>query len=181
MDIEQTLIIFKPDAVQRGLMGEILMRFEKAGLKVIAMKMVEPDHDHFYKHYEEIGKMATRRGEDKLKVQLQVMMDAPVVPIVLEGVNAVAQVRKMVGTTEPREALPGTIRGDYAHISFAHADQHDIATPNVIHASGDPDEAKLEILHWFNDNEIFDNYETVHEQFVSGAKIKKKLSKKTKK
>ncbi len=170
---EKTLIIFKPDAVQRGIVGEILARFEKAGLKMVGAKMLKPDYNHFLHHYETIGKIISRRGQKVFDVTLEMMNAGPVIAFVLEGVEAVAIVRKMVGTTEAKSALPGTIRGDYAHMSFAYADKEDIGLPNILHASGDPDEAKLEIAHWFSENELFE-YETVHEKFTQTNKSHKK-------
>ncbi|HWA51575.1 MAG TPA: nucleoside-diphosphate kinase [Patescibacteria group bacterium] len=167
--IEQTLIIFKPHAVQRGVVGEILSRFEKVGLKIVAAKMVFPSEEHYHTHYEEIGKMITRRGEQTFKVALEMMQQGPVIAMVLEGVEAVSQVRKMVGATEPKSANPGTIRGDYAHMSFAYADKKNSDVYNLIHASGDPEEAKKEIAHWFSKSEIFD-YPTVHEVFTQAKK-----------
>lgn len=164
--MERTLVIFKPDAVQRGLVGEILTRFEHAGLKIIAMKMVSPDYDHYYHHYETIGKMVSRRGEDQFRVQLGAMQEGPVIAMILEGVEAVLQVRKMVGATSAREAAPGTIRGDYAHASLDYVNKHNVALPTLLHASGDLVEAKEEIAHWFKEGEILDSYTTVHEYFT---------------
>src|SRR5262245_15942519 len=119
--MEQTLIILKPDALQRGIIGEIITRFERVGLKIVGTKMLQPDYDHYYHHYEVISKMISRRGQEAFEYTLKMMQEGPVVALVVEGVEAVEQVRKMVGTTEPKSALPGTIRGDYAHVSFAHA------------------------------------------------------------
>ncbi len=93
------------------------------------------------------------------------MQRGPVIALVLEGVEAVSLVRKLVGTTEPKEALPGTIRGDYAHVSFSHANSHGQGIANIIHASGDPKEAEAEIAHWFSNSELFD-YTTVHEGYT---------------
>lgn len=163
--IQHTLIVFKPDAVQRGIVGEILTRFERVGLKIIATKMIAPDRDHYFKHYEEIGKMVTRRGDKAFQVTLDFMNQGPVVAVVLEGVDAVAQVRKMVGGTEPFSAAPGTIRGDFSHMSYGYADDEGKGIPNLIHASGDPEEAGQEIAHWFNDTELY-SYERVNEKFV---------------
>lgn len=171
--MERTLILFKPDTVQRGLVGEILTRFERAGLKIVGAKMLQPDYDHYYEHYENIGKVVTRRGKDIFDVTLEMMNEGPVIAMVLEGIESVAVVRKMVGATEPKAALPGTIRGDYSHISFTHANAENIATPNIIHASGDSDEAKLEIAHWFSESELFD-YKTVHEHYTLAHSRKKK-------
>ena len=172
MEQERTLIILKPDAVQRGIVGEILSRFEKVGLKIVAAKMLKPDYDHYYHHYEDIGKMISRRGQKAFDVTLEMMSSGPVIAFVLEGVESVSLVRKMVGTTEPKSAMPGTVRGDYAHMGFAYADKNDIGIPNLIHASGDPEEAKAEIAHWFSENEIFE-YETVHEKFTQTKKLTK--------
>ena len=162
---ERTLIIFKPDAVQRGIVGEILARFERAGLKIVACKMAAPDEKHFFHHYETIGTMVSRHGKKIFEDTLNFMQDGPIVAYVLEGVEAVSLVRKMVGVTEPKSALPGTIRGDYAHLSYGHADEVGVGLTNIIHASGDSKEAKLEIKHWFSDREIFD-YDTAHERFT---------------
>jgi nucleoside-diphosphate kinase len=164
--MERTLVVFKPDAIQRGIMGEVLTRFEKVGLKIIAMKMVIPDEAHHYHHYETIGKMVSRRGEDQFRVQLGAMQEGPVVAMVLQGVEAVPQVRKMVGATSTRDADPGTIRGDFAHASLDHVNALKVALPTILHASGDADEALLEIKHWFSDDEIFADYQTVHEYFT---------------
>lgn len=165
--IERTLILLKPDAVQRGLTGEIITRFERVGLKIVGIKMVAPSKEHYHEHYESISKMITRRGQQAFDVTLDFMMIGPVMAIVLEGVHAVSLVRKMVGTTEPKEALPGTIRGDYAHISFEHADVVGGSIPNLIHASGDSSEAKQEVPLWFSEEELFD-YQAASENFIRG-------------
>lgn len=163
--IERTLIVFKPDAVARGLVGEILNRFEKVGLKIVATKMVAPEKEHFYRHYEEIGQMITRRGEKAFDLTLEFMTTGPVIAMVLEGVEAVSLVRKLVGPTEPKTAQPGTIRGDFSHMSFGYADKKNAGVPNLIHASGDIAEAKQEIKHWFSDSEIY-QYQSTHEHFT---------------
>lgn len=170
--MERTLIILKPDAVQRGIVGEILTRFERVGLKIVATKMLQPDYDHYYHHYETIGKMVSRRGKPAFDVTLDLMQQGPVIAVILEGVEAVPLVRKMVGTTEPKEAQPGTIRGDYAHVSFNHANSHGVGIANIVHASGDVEEAKAEIAHWFSEQEMFD-YETVHEHYTHAKKRRK--------
>ncbi len=169
--MERTLIILKPDTVKRGIVGEILTRFERVGLKIVGAKMLQPNNEHYYRHYEDIGKMVSRRGKKAFEVTLEMMQEGPVMAMVLEGIEAVSLVRKMVGTTEPKSAQPGTIRGDYAHISFGHADKESIATPNIVHASGDEKEAEEEISHWFSESELFD-YETVYE-FYTQAKSRK--------
>lgn len=161
--IERTLVILKPDAVARGFVGEILSRFEKAGLKIVGMKMSSPADEHFFEHYENIGKMISRRGKDVFDGALEYMKLGPVVAVVLEGVSAPATVRKMVGATNPEEALPGTIRADYSHQSFAYKNPKSVM--NVIHASGDVEEANLEIALWFKPDELFD-YKTAHETYT---------------
>lgn len=163
--IQRTLVLFKPDTVQRGLVGEILSRFERVGLKIVATKMIAPNKEHYHKHYEEIGKMITRRGEHAFDVTLKMMVEGPVIAMVFEGVEAVALVRKLVGPTEPKSAQPGTIRGDYSHMSFGYADTQEKGIPNLIHASGDEDEAVQEIAHWFADSELY-MYTTAHERFT---------------
>jgi nucleoside-diphosphate kinase len=166
--VERTFIILKPDAVKRGIVGEILTRFERVGLKIVGTKMVQPSESHFHHHYEGISQMVSRRGQKAFDVTLQMMQEGPVIAVVLEGVEAVTLVRKMVGTTEPKSAQPGTIRGDYAHISFGYADKEGIGIPNIIHASGNEQEAEAEIAHWFSDSELFD-YQTVYEVYTQAT------------
>jgi len=167
--MERTLIIFKPDAVMRGIVGEVLSRFEKAGFKIVGAKMVQPDYDHFFQHYEGIGTLKSRKGDEIFESQLRNMQQGPVIAMVLEGVDAVETVRKMVGATEPKSALPGTIRGDYAHVSYDQANASGKSVSNVLHASADATEAKAEIAHWFAETELH-NYETVHERFTQPKK-----------
>jgi nucleoside-diphosphate kinase len=171
--VERTLIIFKPDSVMRGLVGEILHRFERAGIKIVGMKMLAPSHDHFYHHYETIGTMITRRGEAQFNVQVAHMQESPVIAAVLEGVEVVSVVRKMVGTTSAKDAAPGTIRGDYAHASLDYVNMHNVALPTLLHASGNVEEAQKEIAHWFKPEEIYDGYHTVHEVFTQPRPKKK--------
>lgn len=163
--VEQTLVLFKPDAVQRGVVGEILTRFERVGLKIVGTKMIAPDKSHFHAHYEDIGQMITRRGEETFNVTLDLMTAGPVIAMVFEGVEAVQLVRKLVGPTEPKSAAPGTIRGDYSHMSFVYADAEHKGIPNLIHASGDDKEAVQEINHWFSDSELY-NYAALNERFT---------------
>lgn len=170
--MEQTLIIFKPDAVKRGIVGEVLTRFERVGLKIVGVKMLQPDYDQYFEHYEGISKMVSRRGQEAFEVTLQMMQEGPVIAVVLEGIKAVSLVRKMVGDTEPEKAAPGTVRGDYAHMGFEHSNQESIGVPNVLHASGDAQEAKKEISHWFSQSELFE-YETSHQHYTQ-AKSRKK-------
>ena len=163
--IERTLILFKPDAVQRGVVGEILTRFERVGLKIVGTKMISPTKEHFYKHYEEIGQVITRRGEKVFNNVLSNMTEGPVIAMVLEGIEAVDLVRKLVGSTEPKSSAPGTIRGDFSHMSYGYGDAQDKGIPNLIHASGDQTDAKKEIPHWFSEDELYD-YSVLNEKFT---------------
>jgi len=164
-NIQRTLIIFKPDSVQRGVVGEILSRFERVGLKIVGAKMLLPTHDQLYEHYETIGKMITRRGQEAFDSNVNFMMQGPIIMMVLEGVEAVSLVRKLVGSTEPKSALVGTVRGDYSHISFGYANTQGKSTPNLIHASGDITEAKNEIDYWFADSELY-SYNVLNEKYT---------------
>jgi len=163
--IERTLLVFKPDAVQRSIVGEILTRFERVGLKIVGMKMVHPDKNHYHKHYEDIGTMISRHGNHIFDITVDCVISGPVIAVVLEGVEAIEVARKLTGSTEPKSAAIGTIRGDYCHISYARADSEDKGFRNLIHTSADSSEAKQEIDLWFNSNELFD-YEVLHEKFT---------------
>ena len=167
--MEQTLVILKPDAVMRGIVGEIITRFERVGLKIVAMKMLEPGYEHYSQHYEEIGTLKTRKGEEIFESTLASMQDGPVIAVVLEGVEAVEAVRKMVGDTQPKTALPGTIRCDYAHVTYLQASQAGRGVANIVHASADIQEANKEIAHWFEADEVH-TYRAVHEQFTQPRK-----------
>jgi nucleoside-diphosphate kinase len=163
--VQKTLVLFKPDAVQRGIVGEILTRFERVGLKIVGTKMIAPAREHYQKHYEEIGKLETRRGEHAFNVTLNFMGQGPVIALVLEGVEAIELVRKLVGPTEPKSAEPGTIRGDFSHMSYGYADEKDKGIPNLIHASADEGDAEQEINHWFSDAELYE-YQALNEKFT---------------
>lgn len=167
--MERTLIVFKPDALQRGIVGDVISRFERVGLKFVGFKMMAPDSAHFHAHYEGVGGVKSRHGEDIFDVTVFNMMEGPVMAGVLEGIHAVELVRKMVGSTEPGKSLPGTIRGDYAHSNFSFANTRGHTLPNVIHASATKDEADKEIALWFSAPELY-SYKTVHEQVVHGKK-----------
>ncbi len=155
--IEQTFVAIKPDGVQRALIGECIKRFENAGLKIIGLKMVWVDREFSKKHYAEHVEKPFYKGLEEF------IVSGPVVAMVLEGINAIDTVRKIVGGTEPKTALPGTIRGDFAHHSYSYADKKGIAIKNIIHASGSKDDAAREIELWFTKQELF-KYKTVHEE-----------------
>ena len=115
--IEQTLVLIKPDGVKRGLIGEVTKRFELRGLKIVGLKMVQVDPDFSKKHYAAHIDKKFYKGLEKF------IVSGPVVAMIIEGVDAVEVVRKIVGSTEPKGADVGTIRGDFAHISYEHADK----------------------------------------------------------
>ncbi len=156
MHLEQTLVILKPDAMGRTIIGEIITRFERVGLTLVGTKLIQASAQQLTDHYEGIGSLGTRRGQEILDLVVKMMAQSPLLCMVWEGVEAVEIVRKMVGSTEPKSAAPGTIRGDYAHMSFGYLD----ANPgtdlyNIIHASADLGEAKKEIALWFAENEVY--------------------------
>lgn len=169
--MERSLVVFKPDAVMRGIVGEVLSRFERAGYKIVGTKMVWPDHSHYFEHYEGIGTLQTRKGKEIFDGQLAVMQEGPVIAMVLEGADAIETIRKMVGPTEPKSAPPGTIRGDFAHVSFGQANASGRSVANVVHASADAKEAAQEIKHWFEASELHD-YESTHQRFTQPRKSK---------
>ena len=153
----------------RGIVGEVVTRFERAGLKIIGIKMVQPTHEQFFEHYEGIGTLKTRKGDQIFESQLATMQEGPVIALVLEGVEAVEFVRKMVGATEPKSAQPGTIRGDYAHVNYSQPSLFGKGVANIVHASADSNEAKKEVSLWFAKGELFE-YEMVHEKFTQPKK-----------
>ena len=159
--IERTLIVIKPDGVERALSGKILARLEETGLKTVALKMVRVEKEMALQHYDE--DLAKRRGKHIRDVMVDYISAGPVVAAVLEGVNAIEVVRKLTGDTEPRAAMPGTIRGDYTHMSYEHADSSKGPVKNVIHASSSGEDAKREIPLWFSEREI-QSYESVHDR-----------------
>jgi nucleoside-diphosphate kinase len=164
---EKTLVLLKPDAVQRNLIGDIVSRFERAGLKIIAMKFLLPTKEQAYKHYvkneEEIVALGNRSIAGKRKNGIEVNDDpkdlgqsiinrlveflsqSPVVAIVLEGSNSIPIVRKMIGSTEPLTSDVGTIRGDYTIDSYDLADTDNRAVRNLVHASANQFDADYEI------------------------------------
>ena len=181
---EKTLVLLKPDAIQRNLIGDIVSRFERAGLKIIAMKFLLPTKEQAYKHYvkneEEIEALGKRSIEGKRKNGVEVTIDpktlgqsiidrlveflsqSPVVAIVLEGSSSIPIVRKIVGSTEPLNSDVGTIRGDYTIDSYDLADNDNRAVRNLVHASANQFDSDYEIKVWFNDNEIY-SYKNVRD------------------
>ena len=151
--IEKTLVLIKPDGVSRSLTSEILARFEKAGLKIVGLKMIQANKEQAGRHYteEDIG---ARLGEKIRNLLINFVTEGPIVAAVIEGDEVVEIVRKMCGATEPKSALPGTIRGDYSHHSYGYSDEAGTAVRNVIHASSDKKAAKYEIGVWFTEDDL---------------------------
>lgn len=185
---ERTLVVIKPDGIQRSLMGEILGRFERIGLKLVGAKFFVPDDEFVEKHYlldpewkKNVGEKAIasykKKGEtppstDPIEVGDRVvaglkkyLTSGPVFAMVWQGAHAVEIVRKVTGGTEPRSTDVGTIRGDFVLDSYQMADTDGRAVRNLIHASGSVDEAKQEIPLWFSDGELVE-YRLVQEQIL---------------
>lgn len=150
--LERTLVLLKPDAIHRGIVGEVLQRFERIGAKMVGMKLLVSTKDTALKHYTE--DLAKRRGAKVREMMVEMLMSGPAVAVVLEGIDIVEVVRKLVGATEPKSAAPGTIRAEYAHVSYRYADEKGIGIFNLIHASATPAEAKTEIEVWFKPEEL---------------------------
>ncbi len=160
--VERTLVVLKPDAVARGLVGRLIQRFEDAGFKIVGSKMKHLDADFTRRHYFDLEE---RHGKAVYDANAAAMMRGPVLALAIEGVEAVANIRRLVGGTYPNEAPPGTIRGDFAHQSKAYCVEQDKAVANLVHASGNVAEAKQELDLWFTPAELFD-YHTVAETFT---------------
>ncbi len=186
--LEKTLVVIKPDGVQRSLIGEIVGRFERAGLKLVGIKMLVPNEDFVEAHYTIDPEWRVKTGEKRIKAALErgqeipsldplVITDiilkklkkyitsGPVIAMVWQGVHSVAVVRKLVGGTEPLSSDVGTIRGDFVLDSYEISDLDNRAVRNLVHASGTPDEAEKEIKHWFSDNELI-VYKLVQDQIL---------------
>lgn len=184
---ERTLVLVKPDGVQRGLVGEIITRFEKKGLKIVGMKMVWPTAELARKHYDmpESDKILLgsrtiasykEKGVDLKKTPIEIaetvqkrlvkyLTTGPVIAMVIEGAHAIAHVRKVRGKTNPLDADAGTITADYTIDSYFLSDPDERAIRNLVHASGSPEEAKREVALWFKPDEIQD-YELAIEKIL---------------
>jgi len=190
---ERTLVIIKPDAVQRTLVGEIIQRYERLGLKIVGMKLVRPTKELVEKHYtndpdwiEKTGakfiKHATEHGlrikhPDPVKMGQHIlerlakyMTSGPVIALVLQGLHAVPIVRKITGGTEPLQSDVGTIRGDFVLDSYEFSDIQDRSIRNLVHASGSVEEANKEIALWFEKDELI-NYTLVQEKILYETNI----------
>jgi len=163
MAVQQTLVLIKPDGVQRGLVGEIIKRFEQRGLKIIGLKLTEANEELAKKHYTE--DVEKRRGERVRNSLLKFIISGPVIAIAVEGVDAIENVRKIVGDTESKKALPGTIRGDFSHVSYEHADEKKDAIRNLVHASSNTEDAERELRIWFSIDDLY-NYKRSEDEHV---------------
>jgi nucleoside-diphosphate kinase len=184
---ERTFVILKPDAVQRGLMGDIITRFEKVGLKMVALKMIMATEQQCWDHYnkdeawflkkganiiknrEDLGmpieKDALEYGKDIIRALVKFMTAGPIVPMIFEGNQAMGIVKKIVGGTEPLTSEVGTIRGDYTLDSYELSSYDDRAVRNLIHCSDMVEEAEREIKIWFSEAEIL-SYRLVSEGII---------------
>jgi nucleoside-diphosphate kinase len=185
---ERTLVIIKPDGIQRSLMGEIIKRYERLGLKLIAIKMMVPTKEHIEKHYtldpnwrvitgEKTINSYKNKGlkppsEDPLEITAVIlknlktyMTSGPVIVMIWQGAHAVQIIRKITGGTEPLSSDVGSIRGDFVLDSYQMTDADNRSIRNLIHASGSVQEAEMEIDHWFKKEEII-NYRLVQEQIL---------------
>lgn len=187
---ERTLVIIKPDAVQRTLVGEIINRYERIGLKLVAMKMFVPDAEMIERHYTLDPEWRRITGEKTIKGYMdkgltppindplevtkilleklkKYMTSGPVIAMVWQGAHAVKIVRKLTGGTEPLTSDVGTIRGDYVLDSYQMSDGDERSIRNLVHASGSVKEAEDEIKHWFDESEIID-YVSIQEHILYG-------------
>jgi nucleoside-diphosphate kinase len=158
--IERTLVLIKPEGVKRNLIGKIITRFEDAGLKIVGMKQSWIKKDFAKKHYTE--SISKKHGEKVREILLDYITEGPVIAMVIEGVEAIENVRKIVGGTEPKSAPPGTIRGDFAHTSWGYTRKNEKAIKNLMHASEDKKDAEKEIKLWFKPEELH-SYETIQD------------------
>ncbi len=188
---EQSLVIVKPDGVQRTLIGEIIKRYEQPGFKLVAMKLLVPTSEQAKAHYmtggeewlEMVGTKAAAAYEKKglkspyatprengmaiLEANAKYLSSGPVVAMIWQGAHVVEIARKITGATEPRSSEMGTIRGDFVIDSYMMADTDNRSIRNLIHASGAPEEAAQEIPIWFDEKEIY-NYRLVNEEILYG-------------
>lgn len=185
---EQSLVLVKPDGVQRGLIGETIKRYEQCGLKLIAIKMVIPTKEAALAHYSVDPEWAFKTGtksiegwkakgltpptddpvalaEEVRKQLVSFLSSGPVVAMVWQGMNVIGVIRKITGGTEPLTSVPGTIRGDYTIDSYQAADIDKRAVRNIIHASGSVEEAQKEMALWFKPEEIL-SYRLISEEII---------------
>ena len=151
MAVERTLVLIKPDGVQRQLVGRILARYEERGLKLVGLKLMQVSRDLAERHY------AVHREKPFFAGLVEFIVSAPLVAAVLEGPNAIGVVRAMNGATRPHEAAPGSIRGDFALET----------AQNIVHASDGAETAEAEVAMWFDAAELSEHYRTPEIRFQS--------------
>ncbi|MCS7317826.1 MAG: nucleoside-diphosphate kinase [Candidatus Dojkabacteria bacterium] len=194
---EKSLVLLKPDAIQRGLIGEIISKFERKGLKIVAMKMIWPTKEMAQLHYDwseeekiqtgnrsiqaykekgiEVNKSPIEIAEEVQKRLVSFLTAGPVVAMVIEGAHAIQHIRKLVGHGSPLNADVGTIRADYTLDSYLMADEAERAARNLVHASSSASEAEREIKVWFSEEEIY-NYELAIEKILYSLEWEQKNS-----
>ena len=150
MTVERTFVMIKPDGVQRGIVGDIINRFEKKGIKLVAMKLVSVSRDLAERHY------GIHKGKSFFEPTVKYIISSPVVAMVLEGPDVISTVRTMMGKTNPQDAAMGTIRGDYGQFIGR----------NIVHGSDGSDTAEFEINLWFKPEEIA-KYKRIDEEWLS--------------
>ena len=193
---ERTLVLIKPDVLQRQLVGEILSRFERKGVKLTAMKMLNATREQVGEHYiddegylietgEKARKGAIARGEDvtgwnsleqgkKVRQRnINYLTCGPIIAIVFEGFGVISQVRKILGSASPADGDIGTIRDDYSLDTYALADSIDRSTMTMLHASDSVENAERELKIWFKESERCNNYETGVEKIFYDAEWSK--------
>lgn len=184
---QRTFVILKPDSVQRGLIGETIKRIERTGLKLVALKMIMATEEQCWKHYNKdeawflekgqkivenrqkaglpVEKEAVEYGRDIIAALVKFMTCSPIIPMVFEGNQSVAIVKKIVGSTEPTTSDVGTIRGDFTLDSYELSNLDSRAVRNLVHCSDEPNEALREIDLWFKKEEIL-SYRLIAEQML---------------
>ncbi len=155
MTWERTFVLVKPDGVKRGLIGEVLKRYENAGLQIAAAKLISCSKELAEKHYGE------HKGKEFFKPLTEFLTSGPSLALALEGSQAIDVVRKINGDTEPKSAAPGTIRGDFTHMGYARCPELNGTIYNVVHASDSPESARRELNLWFKEDDFVDSYNTV--------------------
>ncbi len=168
MNITTTLILLKPDTVERGLVGKIISRFEDRGLRIAGLKLLIASPELAKSHYGDFverytPKLGLEMSQNIMNEMTGFLTSGPIIAMAVEGVNACPTVRKIVGATYPDEAPVGTIRGDFAHMSQDYANKIGITVKNLVHASGSPEEAEIELGLWFDEGDLYD-YKTVHQK-----------------
>jgi nucleoside-diphosphate kinase len=160
MTWEKTLVLVKPDGVKRGLMGSILQRYERAGLVISAVKLVSADKKLAEEHYGE------HKGKSFFPSLVHLLISGPSLALAIEGAHAIEVIRKINGDTEPRMAAPGTIRGDFTHMSYSRSPELGGVIYNVVHASDSTESAERELALWFKDEDMVEPYDTVLKGFI---------------